>query len=87
MTNHGLTEEDTRARDRWRNLVLGEGKHLRWWWWYPIYFGDVSAPLAAALLARSLIRPCTWCNEHVCNVCVHWRVHVSNLIRGFPHTL
>jgi hypothetical protein len=29
MTNHGLTEEDTRARDRWRNLVLGEGKHLR----------------------------------------------------------
>jgi hypothetical protein len=26
MTNHGLTEEDT--RDRWRNLVLGEGKPL-----------------------------------------------------------
>jgi hypothetical protein len=26
MTNHGLTEEDTRDRDRWRNLVLGEGK-------------------------------------------------------------
>jgi hypothetical protein len=25
-TNHGLTEEDT--RDRWRNLVLGEGKPL-----------------------------------------------------------
>jgi hypothetical protein len=22
MTNHGLTEEDTRDRDRWRNLVL-----------------------------------------------------------------
>jgi hypothetical protein len=28
MTNHGLTEEDTRDRDRdrWRNFVLGEGK-------------------------------------------------------------
>jgi hypothetical protein len=29
MTNHGLTEEDTRDRDRWRNLVLGEGNHCR----------------------------------------------------------
>jgi hypothetical protein len=28
MTNHGLTEEDTTDRDRWRNLVLGEGKPL-----------------------------------------------------------
>jgi hypothetical protein len=28
MTSHGLTEEDTRDRDRWRNLVLGEGKPL-----------------------------------------------------------
>jgi hypothetical protein len=28
MKNHGLTEEDTRDRDRWRNLVLGEGKPL-----------------------------------------------------------
>jgi hypothetical protein len=28
MTNHGLTEEDTRDRDRWRNLVSGEGKPL-----------------------------------------------------------
>jgi hypothetical protein len=28
MTNHGLTEEETRDRDRWRNLVLGEGKPL-----------------------------------------------------------
>jgi hypothetical protein len=28
MTNHGLTEEDTRHRDRWRSLVLGEGKPL-----------------------------------------------------------
>jgi hypothetical protein len=28
MTNHGLTEEDTRDRYRWRNLVLGEGKPL-----------------------------------------------------------
>jgi hypothetical protein len=28
MTNHGLTEEDTRDRDRGRNLVLGEGKPL-----------------------------------------------------------
>jgi hypothetical protein len=28
MTNHGLTEEDTRDRDRWRNLVFGEGKPL-----------------------------------------------------------
>jgi hypothetical protein len=28
MTNHGLREEDTRARDRWRNLVLSEGKPL-----------------------------------------------------------
>jgi hypothetical protein len=28
VTNHGLTEEDTRDRDRWRNLVLGEGKPL-----------------------------------------------------------
>jgi hypothetical protein len=28
MTNHGLTEEDTRDRNRWRNLVLGEGKPL-----------------------------------------------------------
>jgi hypothetical protein len=28
MTNHGLTEEDTRDRDMWRNLVLGEGKPL-----------------------------------------------------------
>jgi hypothetical protein len=26
MTDHELTEEDT--RDRWRNLVLGEGKPL-----------------------------------------------------------
>jgi hypothetical protein len=24
----GLTEEDTRDRDRWQNLVLGEGKPL-----------------------------------------------------------
>jgi hypothetical protein len=23
MTNHGLTEEDTRGRDRWRNLSFG----------------------------------------------------------------
>jgi hypothetical protein len=28
MTNHGLADEDTRDRDRWRNLVLGEGKPL-----------------------------------------------------------
>jgi hypothetical protein len=28
MTNHGLTEVDTRDRDGWRNLVLGEGKPL-----------------------------------------------------------
>jgi hypothetical protein len=28
MTNHGLTEEDTRDTGRWRNLVLGEGKTL-----------------------------------------------------------
>jgi hypothetical protein len=28
MTNHGLREEDTRDRDTWRNLVLGEGKPL-----------------------------------------------------------
>jgi hypothetical protein len=28
MTNHGLTEEDTRDRDRWQNFVLGEGKPL-----------------------------------------------------------
>jgi hypothetical protein len=28
MTNHGLTEEDTRDRHTWRNLVLGEGKPL-----------------------------------------------------------
>jgi hypothetical protein len=28
ITNHGLREEDTRDRDRWRNLVLGEGKPL-----------------------------------------------------------
>jgi hypothetical protein len=28
MKNHGLTEEDARDRDRWRNLVLGEGKPL-----------------------------------------------------------
>jgi hypothetical protein len=28
MTNRGLTEEDTRDRDRWRNLILGEGKPL-----------------------------------------------------------
>jgi hypothetical protein len=28
MTNYGLTEEGTRDRDRWRNLVLGEGKPL-----------------------------------------------------------
>jgi hypothetical protein len=28
MTYHGLTEEDTRDRDRWRNLVLSEGKPL-----------------------------------------------------------
>jgi hypothetical protein len=26
--SHGLREEDTRDRDRWRNLVLGEGKPL-----------------------------------------------------------
>jgi hypothetical protein len=29
MTNRGLIEEDTRERDRWRNLVLGEGEVLR----------------------------------------------------------
>jgi hypothetical protein len=29
MTNHGLTEEDTRDRYRWRNLVLGVGKPLQ----------------------------------------------------------
>jgi hypothetical protein len=28
MTNHGLTEEDSRDRDRWRKLVLGEGNPL-----------------------------------------------------------
>jgi hypothetical protein len=28
MINHGLREEDTRDRDRWRSLVLGEGKPL-----------------------------------------------------------
>jgi hypothetical protein len=28
MTNHGLTGEDTGDRDRWQNLVLGEGKPL-----------------------------------------------------------
>jgi hypothetical protein len=28
MTNHRLTEENTRDRDRWRNLVLDEGKPL-----------------------------------------------------------
>jgi hypothetical protein len=30
MSNHGLTEEDTRERDVWRNLVLGEGKTVEW---------------------------------------------------------
>jgi hypothetical protein len=29
MINHGLREEDTRDRDRRRNLVLGEGKPLQ----------------------------------------------------------
>jgi hypothetical protein len=28
MTNRGLTEEDSKDRDRWRNLVLGEEKLL-----------------------------------------------------------
>jgi hypothetical protein len=28
MTNNRLREEDNRDRDRWRNLVLGEGKPL-----------------------------------------------------------
>jgi hypothetical protein len=28
MKNNGLTEEDTRDRDSWRNLVLGDGKPL-----------------------------------------------------------
>jgi hypothetical protein len=28
MTNHGMTEEDTRDRDRWGSFVLGEGKPL-----------------------------------------------------------
>jgi hypothetical protein len=28
MTNHGLTEEDTRDRGTWRNLALGEEKPL-----------------------------------------------------------
>jgi hypothetical protein len=28
MTNHELTEGGTRDRDRWRNLVFGEGKPL-----------------------------------------------------------
>jgi hypothetical protein len=28
IINHGLREEDTRDRDRWRNLVLDEGKPL-----------------------------------------------------------
>jgi hypothetical protein len=28
MTNHGLREKGTTDRDRWRNLVLGEGKPL-----------------------------------------------------------
>jgi hypothetical protein len=28
MTNHGLREENTRDRYRWRNLILGEGKSL-----------------------------------------------------------
>jgi hypothetical protein len=28
MKNNGLTEENTIDRDRWRNLVLGEGKPL-----------------------------------------------------------
>jgi hypothetical protein len=26
MTNHGQTEEDTRDRNMWTNLVLGKGK-------------------------------------------------------------
>jgi hypothetical protein len=29
MTNHGLTEEDTRDRDRWRSLVLVKENHCR----------------------------------------------------------
>jgi hypothetical protein len=32
MRSQGLAEEDTRDRDRWRNLVLGEGK--------PLYIGQ-----------------------------------------------
>jgi hypothetical protein len=28
MTNRGLTEEDNIHRDRWRNLIFGEGKPL-----------------------------------------------------------
>jgi hypothetical protein len=28
MTNHELAEEDTKDRDRWRNLDLGEGNPL-----------------------------------------------------------
>jgi quinol-cytochrome oxidoreductase complex cytochrome b subunit len=28
MTSHGLVEEDTKDRDSWRNLVLGEGRPL-----------------------------------------------------------
>jgi hypothetical protein len=29
MTNHGLTEENTRDRDRWRNLVWVKENHCR----------------------------------------------------------
>jgi hypothetical protein len=29
MKNNGLREEVTRDRDRWRNLVLGEGKPVK----------------------------------------------------------
>ena len=28
MTNHGLTEEDTRDRGVWRNVILGAGTPL-----------------------------------------------------------
>jgi hypothetical protein len=50
MTNHGLREEDTRDRDRWRNLVLGEGKPL--WSGQTLDDDELRCAVSIVLMAR-----------------------------------
>ena len=62
MTDRGLTEEDTRDRGMWRNVILGEGRSL--------YSG---LPLDEGMESCTLYSQCSSCVQIVPAFLMHLR--------------